>query len=99
MFFFSGFGENSRVLEWVFTRTDNADIAEKSPIGYVPKADSLNVEGLEPVDMEQLLNIPKDFWSNEVKEIGKYFEEQVGDDLPNEVANQLKELESRVKAN
>ncbi|MBW8521701.1 phosphoenolpyruvate carboxykinase domain-containing protein, partial [Escherichia coli] len=49
------------------------------------------------IDTEELFSLPKDFWSQEVREIAKYFNEQVGDDLPNEVHEQLKKLEKRIE--
>lgn len=63
----------------------------------IPKQGTLNVSGLsESVDLEQLFSVPKDFWKEECDNIQKYFEEQVGEDLPNEIANQLKELRQRL---
>ena len=98
-----GFGENSRVLEWIFGRTDYPDgdehLAQKSAIGLLPAADAINLQGLSgSVDMTSLFSIPKDFWLNEVQEIEKYFDDQVNDDLPREVASELSSLEDRVKS-
>lgn len=97
-FLWPGFGENSRVLDWIFRRINNEDVAQESPVGYIPKPDSLNLEGLkEKVNMNELFHIPKDFWLQEVKEIRKYFDEQVNSDLPKEVAAELQKLEERIK--
>ena len=97
-----GFGENSRVLEWVFKRTDhpNGDLslANRSAIGLLPSADSINLSGLkEEVNMKEIFSLPKDFWSEEVQAIRTYFDEQVNDDLPVEVASELDSLEKRVQ--
>ncbi|CAG5118678.1 unnamed protein product, partial [Candidula unifasciata] len=98
-FLWPGFGENSRVLDWVFRRCDNEDIARKSAIGLLPKFDSLNLEGLpEQVDLEALFTLPRDFWENEVNAIYKYFDEQVNEDLPQEVMDELRSLEQRIQS-
>lgn len=63
-----GFGENSRVLDWIFQRLNGKDdIARKTPIGYIPTKDGLRTDGLkENVDYEQLFKIDRDFWKKEV---------------------------------
>lgn len=97
-FIWPGFGENCRVLDWICRRIDNEDCADKSAIGMVPKEGSLHLEGLEDgVDMNELFHLPKEFWSTEVQEIRKYFDEQVNEDLPKEVATELDKLEERVQ--
>lgn len=50
----------------------------------------------EKVDQEKLFSISKEFWQNEAVAVGKYFEEQVGCDLPDEIAQQLDKLSQRV---
>lgn len=96
-FIWPGFGENARVLDWIFRRCDNEDIAIKSAVGYLPKPGSINMSGLkENVDMNQLFYLPKEFWQQEVKDVEKYFEEQVSDDLPPEIMVELRNLEQRV---
>ena len=95
-FIWPGFGENARVLEWICRRTSGEDIAVESPIGYLPKANTISTEGLGEVDMEELNHLPKDFWQKEVVEIRQYFKEQVGEDLPKAIWNELDSLESRI---
>ena len=100
-FIWPGFGENSRVLEWIFNRTDqpfeSSAMAKESPIGLLPANDAIALSGLnEKVDMKELFSIPRDFWLEEVKAIRKYFDEQVNDDLPPEVAQELNSLEQRI---
>ena len=96
-FLWPGFGENSRVLEWIFRRTDNEDVAISSPIGLVPKYGALNIEGLTPaVDMENLFAIRKDDWVREVQGIREFFEDQLPEDLPGPLWTELKKLEDRV---
>ncbi|KAL4234349.1 Protein kinase C-like 1 [Mactra antiquata] len=98
-FLWPGFGENSRVLDWIFRRVNGEDCAMKSAVGYIPKPDSINLSGLkESVDMNALFNLPKEFWQSEVKELEKYFEDQVGEDLPPKIKQELKKLEQRVQS-
>ncbi|KAI0983090.1 hypothetical protein GJ496_009305 [Pomphorhynchus laevis] len=95
-FLWPGFGENCRVLDWICRRCDNEDIAEKSPIGYIPKKDSINLEGLDNIDIDQLLSVPKEYWKEEVKEIRGYLDENVNEDLPAAISDELNKLEERV---
>ncbi|CAL4195754.1 unnamed protein product, partial [Meganyctiphanes norvegica] len=98
-FMWPGFGENARVLDWVMKRIDNEDVADESAIGLIPKNKSINMEGIEDmnVDMHELFSLPKEFWSEEVRAVEKYLDEQVGDDLPNEIREELKKLDKRVE--
>lgn len=98
-FMWPGFGENSRVLDWIFRRVNGEDCAVQSAIGNLPRKGSLNLEGLqEDVDMDALFSIPKEYWQKEVKDIGKYFDEQVHEDLPPEIMKELRSLEARVNS-
>ena len=98
-FLWPGFGENSRVLDWIFRRINGEDCAQRTAIGYVPKFNSLDLSGLkENVDLDALFKLEKDFWSQEVKEIQNYFDEQVGEDLPAAVQQELKKLEQRISS-
>ncbi|XP_029437872.1 phosphoenolpyruvate carboxykinase [GTP], mitochondrial [Rhinatrema bivittatum] len=96
-FLWPGFGENSRVLDWIFRRVDNEQSARETPIGYVPAEGALNLEGLGRVDLQELFSLPKEFWEQEVKEVRAYLTEQVNDDLPKDVSQELEALERRVK--
>ncbi|KAG8229583.1 hypothetical protein J437_LFUL010175 [Ladona fulva] len=98
-FLWPGFGENSRVLDWVFRRVDGTAKAAETPIGYIPAQGDLRLDGLnESVDVEQLFSLPKDFWLQEVEAIAKYFDEQVGSDLPAPIANELNKLKQRLSS-
>ncbi|XP_066945526.1 phosphoenolpyruvate carboxykinase, cytosolic [GTP]-like [Macrobrachium rosenbergii] len=98
-FIWPGFGDNVRVLDWILQRIDGDDVGEESAVGILPKPSSLKMEGLENqnVDLDELFRLPKDFWQQEVRDIEKYFIEQVGDDLPNEIAEELKKLNKRIE--
>uniref|UniRef100_H2YVR9 phosphoenolpyruvate carboxykinase (GTP) n=1 Tax=Ciona savignyi TaxID=51511 RepID=H2YVR9_CIOSA len=98
-FMWPGFGENSRVLEWIFKRTgsEGKSLARESPIGYLPTEGAIDTSGIEGnVDMNGLFSLPKEFWVAEAKAIGKYFDDQVNVDLPPKVAEELEALKTRV---
>lgn len=92
-FMWPGFGDNIRVLEWIFRRVDGDDsCAVHSPIGYLPKEDAINLTGLEdykPLNMKALLHVDKKFWQEEIKEIRTFLEKEVADDLPHEITHEM----------
>ena len=97
-FLWPGFGENSRVLEWILHRIDDADCYRDTPIGRVPTEGSLNLDGLSsPVNERELFSIPKDFWLREVEEVKQYYDNQLPQDLPAEIASELEQLKSRIE--
>lgn len=98
-FIWPGFGENIRVLDWIFRRCDGEkDIAVKSPIGFLPSENSISLDGLtEEVDMKELFSTPTKFWTEEVAELRQYFSQQVGASLPSEIVEQLDQLEERFR--
>ena len=81
-------------------RCDDEDVANVSPVGYIPKPGSINIDGLSlgEKDMEKLFDIPKDYWLEECEYVRKYYEEQLGEDLPQAVLDELNALEERLKA-
>lgn len=98
-FMWPGYGDNSRVLDWVLRRLNGEDCAIESAIGKIPGENQLNLEGMtSKVDLTELFSLPKEFWTQEVEEIRKYFETQVGSDLPVEIYNELNLLKQRVAA-
>lgn len=95
-----GFGDNSRVLKWIFERTSGDGKAVKTPIGYMPTEDALDLTGLDSVsdaDMKELLKVDKEEWLNEVASIKEHYA-KFGDMLPKELMAQLEALEGRLKA-
>ncbi|NXQ17538.1 PCKGC protein, partial [Peucedramus taeniatus] len=96
-FLWPGFGENSRVLEWMFNRIEGKASAKPTAIGYIPTDAALNLKGLEDVNLTELFDISKEFWEKEVEEIKQYFEMQVNADLPYEIERELLALEMRIK--
>lgn len=96
-FMWPGFGENSRVLDWVLRRINEEDCFVDTAVGRVPSKDALNVSGLkEEIDLEEIFSLPKEFWLQEVKDIETYFENQLSQDLPAEIKKELEELKARV---
>ncbi len=92
-----GFGENSRVLEWIFERTAGRGEARETAIGYVPTAQSLNVEGLAvtPEDVEELLSVNESEWREEIGHIREHYA-QFSDHLPGALTDLLHDLEVRL---
>ncbi len=92
-----GFGENSRVLEWVFNRVGGDADAVETPIGYLPTMESLDVTGVNvsSEDMAELLAVHADEWRLEVPGIREYFA-QFGDRLPAALHAQVDALEARL---
>jgi phosphoenolpyruvate carboxykinase (GTP) len=73
-FLWPGFGDNMRVLEWILGRCDGTEGAEETPIGYVPRAQDLNLDGLDAAhsNIDSLLHIDTDGWIDEYESIGEY---------------------------
>jgi phosphoenolpyruvate carboxykinase (GTP) len=92
-----GYGENSRVLEWVFDRVAGRGDAVETAIGYVPTPSAINVEGLNvtPKDMTELLTVHRDEWRDEVPLIREHFA-QFADHLPERLRAQVDDLEARL---
>jgi len=94
-----GFGENSRVLAWIFARTSNRAKGQKTPIGIIPAEGELNLEGmnLPPENLKELFSIDLKSWREEAEGLRKYFE-IFGDRLPEKIKAELKGLEERLNA-
>ena len=92
-----GFGENSRVLEWVFDRVAGEAAAVETPIGYLPTMESLDVIGVDvsSEDMAELLNVDLDEWRREVPEIRQYYA-KFADRMPTELHSQVDALAARL---
>jgi phosphoenolpyruvate carboxykinase (GTP) len=92
-----GFGENSRVLEWVFQRCAGEGDAQMTPIGNVPTPQAINTEGLDvpKEDLEELLEVKPEDWRAEVPSIEEHFA-FLGDRLPQALRDELKALQDRL---
>jgi phosphoenolpyruvate carboxykinase (GTP) len=96
-FLWPGFGENSRVLEWVFRRCAGEAEAVETAIGLLPTPDDLNTEGLEISDaaLSELLTVDEDLYRQAIPQIKEHLA-KFGDKLPAEVSAQLDALEQRL---
>jgi phosphoenolpyruvate carboxykinase (GTP) len=96
-FLWPGFGENSRVLEWVFRRCDGGAPARRTPIGFVPRPCDINTDGLEVTEeaMGELLEVDVDEWRQQLDQFAAHFE-RFGDKLPAELACELDALRNRL---
>ncbi|NLT55461.1 MAG: phosphoenolpyruvate carboxykinase (GTP) [Actinomycetales bacterium] len=94
-----GFGENSRVLEWIIRRIEGTAEATETPIGYVPTPSSLNTEGLDldPTDLKAALTVHDDEWRTELPLIEEWFA-RIGDRVPGELRRELDALRSSLGA-
>ncbi|KAL4234332.1 hypothetical protein ACF0H5_005983 [Mactra antiquata] len=98
-FLWPGFGENIRVLDWIIRRCEEGsdDIGLKSPIGYLPRKGSINLEGLDkPVKWDELFSLPKHYWEDDMAESKRFLQLQVGEDLPKKVKEELDAQEKRI---
>jgi phosphoenolpyruvate carboxykinase (GTP) len=96
-FLWPGFGENSRVLEWVFRRCAGEAEAVETAIGLLPTPDDLNTDGLELSDaaLTELLTVDEDLYRQAIPQIKEHLA-KFGDKLPAEVSAQLDALEQRL---
>ena len=96
-FMWPGFGDNFRVLEWIIKRCEGKADAVETPIGYLPRPEDINLEGLD-MDMETLkkiLTVDNEKWTAETKEIEEYYK-IFGDKLPAELRAELEGLKERL---
>ena len=97
-FIWPGFGDNLRVLEWIIKRCEGKADAVETPIGYVPQAEDINLEGLDfSLDtLKSILEVDKDLWRTEADGIAEFYE-KFGDKLPAELKSQLATLKNNLK--
>ena len=96
-FIWPGFGDNMRVLLWILDRCAGKADAVETPIGYVPYAEDINIEGLDISrdTIRDLLTVDKEAWLADVENI-KDFYKLVGDHVPAEMYDELEALETRL---
>jgi len=92
-FLWPGYGENSRVLKWIFERIDGTAAAHKTAIGFLPESSSLDVSGLKvgDEDLRQLLSLDAPGWREAVPQIQEHFA-MFGDRLPKKLSSSLASL-------
>ena len=99
-FIWPGFGDNLRVVLWILARCEGKVDAVETPIGFVPKAEDINIEGLDGVTVDtikDLLSIDTQSWLDDVKNIEDFYA-QVGSHVPHELYEELGELKGRLLA-
>ncbi len=97
-FLWPGFGENSRVLKWIFGRCDGTAEAIDTPIGQVPTMDALDLDGLNLDDaaIAELLKVDVDGWLQEIPSIIEYYE-SFGSHCPEELKQEVRKLRKRLE--
>jgi len=98
-FLWPGYGENSRVLKWIFERCDNKVNSVETPIGRLPAASDLDMKGLDlpRTNLDKLLNVDVKGWLAEVPLIREHFA-KFGDRLPSGLQQEVDDLERRLRS-
>ena len=93
-FLWPGFGENSRVLAWIFRRCEDVADAVETPIGLLPPLDGIETEGLDisPEAISELLAVDPEAWREQLPQVHEHYA-KFGDHLPSELEAQLSLLE------
>lgn len=98
-FLWPGFGENSRVLKWIFDRCDARDeaLAQKTAIGYIPSPGAIDTKGLNvtPQVMQELFKLNPTEWSGDITSMRKFLS-QFGEKVPKGITEELDNLEKRL---
>lgn len=96
-FLWPGFGDNSRILKWIFERICNEDHALATPLGYVPANGALDLSGLTiaPDTLKQLFHVDANLWKQELQEMRDYVT-LFGNKLPAAIKTELEQLEQRL---
>jgi len=101
-FLWPGFGENSRVLKWIFERCDTPTKedakAKKTPVGFVPVEGAVDTNGLnvKPEAMQELFKIQPNEWKNDIVSMKKFLS-QFGEKVPKGISEELDALEVRLQ--
>ncbi|MBP0970552.1 MAG: phosphoenolpyruvate carboxykinase (GTP) [Oscillospiraceae bacterium] len=102
-FMWPGFGDNMRVLDWIIKRCEGTVDADETAIGYLPKPEDINIEGLEgEVDLNQmkaLVAVDKELWKKEITEMRRYYDEDIkakGGKIPAALYDVLDKIEANL---
>jgi phosphoenolpyruvate carboxykinase (GTP) len=97
-FLWPGYGENSRVLKWIFERCEGTARAVDTPIGRLPEPADLDTKGLDlsAADIAKLLSVDVEGWLAEVPRIREHFA-RFGDRLPEGLQREVADLEERLR--
>ncbi len=96
-FLWPGFGENSRVLKWIFERTNDVQNFIKTPIGLIPDLTKFDLSNLDisKNKLSTLFEVDKNDWAVEIEEIRKYYYNLFGENTPIILKEQLSSLIQR----
>ena len=97
-FIWPGFGDNMRVLLWILDRCDGKADAVETPIGYLPRPEDIDIEGLDLTTdtIRDLLTVDRESWLLDVTNIREFYA-QIGDHMPKELYEELDKLEANLK--
>jgi len=97
-FIWPGYSENFRVIDWIIKRCENKVEAVESPIGFLPKVEDINIEGLEfTIDkLRELLYIDKESWTTNIEGIEEFYN-SFGERFPIELKQELETLKTNFK--
>lgn len=97
-FIWPGFGENSRVLKYIVERIEGKDVGIETPIGILPKKDTIDISGLSISKelFQKLFEIDKTGWKEEIKSIEDFYS-KFGDRMPKELIEELSILQERIE--
>lgn len=99
-FLWPGFGDNMRVLEWIIKRCEGKVDAEETAIGFVPKAEDINLEGIEDEvsedQLKEILSVDNYLWEDEAKGIEEFYA-KFGDRLPKALSDELNTLKANLE--
>lgn len=102
-FIWPGFGDNMRVLDWIIKRCEGEVDAVETAIGYLPKKEDLNLEGIEdevtPEILDKLLAVDKELWKQEIAEMRRYYNDDIkakGGNIPQALYDQLDKIEANL---
>jgi phosphoenolpyruvate carboxykinase (GTP) len=92
-----GYGDNMRVLAWIFGRCEGTAAATETPIGFVPTVDSIDISGMDVTkeDIAELVKVDKSLWKEEL-ELIKEQQASLGERYPKELKLQVEQLEARL---
>lgn len=97
-FIWPGFGDNMRVLEWILKRAEGTVDAVETEIGFMPKAEDINIEGcdIDRETLEGILKVEKEYWREDIAGIREFYG-KFGDKLPEYLKNEIDAMEERMK--
>ena len=99
-FLWPGFGDNMRVLEWIIKRCEGMVDADETAIGFVPKAEDINLEGIEDEvsedQLKEILSVDNSLWEDEAKGIEEFYA-KFGDRLPKALSDELNTLKANLE--